>query len=459
MIMNESHPLDFGPVDVLQCPACGKDLASDGQVASVCAACHAHYFSLGGVPCLFPAGIHHKDIWQHQTGLMQQRGEDGLAQLHETLARYDLTPTTRDRLVESVAALEMSQSVTLALLASAGIEPKVQASMGNMNPGDLAEYYDLILRDWAWPGGENSAALERVLARLPQTQKPKRILVLGAGAGRLSWDLHCALKPEFTVALDSNPLLLIVADRLIRQRESIELAEFKLFPQIGCDVTQTWTLQPPDDPDHLRERWFALGANAWWAPLRSASFDLVITPWFIDVNGGDVRDTIALVSRLLAPEGTWINSGPLLFTRHLPLDLKYQAREIREFLAMSGFVLESEEVVEADHLDSPLEVRKQHEQLWTFAARAPEVGWTPSAISGDTPAWLVMHHLTIPKRPLVTQEEHPLIDAIVAMVDGTHSINDITAHIAPHIPKEISPKDAVVTVLGEIVAKMNGTLS
>lgn len=454
--MSHVSALAFFPLELLLCPNCGSGI--DGGLNAdtlACSTCNTNHFSLNGVPCLFPAGAHHKKIWQHQAGMMQAQGQQGLAQVQEAISRYDVTTQTRERLVGTFTALEASQAMTLALLAGAGVEPKLDEQMAQMNPGDLAEYYDLILRDWAWPGDENSAALARVLDSLPQACAPQRILVLGAGAARLSWDLHCALKPQSTVALDSNPLLLIVADTLIHQRQSIELAEFKTFPQVNKDTTRTWVLQPPEDPQNLRDSWFALGANAWRTPLVPAAFDLIVTPWFIDVNGGDVRDTIAVVSQLMKPGGRWVNSGPLLFTRHLPLEQKYQASEIKEFLSLSNFTLESELVTEGDHLDSPLEVRKQHEQLWTFCVRSPEAASLAEFESGELAPWLIMHHLPVPSYTYVTAQEHPLIDAILALIDGRRSINDITAVIAPHIPEGISPKDAVVTLLGQILSEMD----
>lgn len=453
--MTQAPDLDFSFHGLLRCANCGAGVSRDPETQTLmCAACDTRYFSLNGIPCLFPAGEYQQTIWQHQAGMMQAQGQQGLAHVQEAVSRYDLTARTRERLVDTFAALQMSQEATLALLAAAGIEPKLDEQMGQMNPGDLAEYYDLILRDWAWEGSENSTALERTVSVLPDDFKPKRVLVLGAGAGRLSWDMHCALRPECTVALDSNPLLLVVADTLIRQRRAIDLAEFKTFPQMDREVTRTWTMQPPSDALGLRDRWFALGADAWRAPLRAASFDLIVTPWFIDVNGGDVRDTIAVVSQLLAPGGRWLNSGPLLFTRHLPLEQKYTPGEIREFLSLSGFSIESEAVSEADHLDSPLEVRKQHEQLWTFCVLLPRASGSSSASgSGAEVPWLIMHHLPVPAGDYTTTQEHPIIDAILALIDGERSVNHIAMHVAPIIPEGIAPKDLVVTLLGQIVTE------
>ncbi|HEY7772375.1 MAG TPA: hypothetical protein VIC26_04285 [Marinagarivorans sp.] len=434
---------------LLQCPNC-KDRQALDLKTLLCSNCNTQYFHLdGNIPCLFPAGEHHKALWQHQAAIMQSQGQQGLAHVEEALSRYDLTPTTHARLSDTYHALSASQATVLRLLAEAGIQPARQKGIGNA--GNLSEYYEIMLRDWGWPGEENPNALAQALACLPNNIKAQRILVLGAGAARLSWDLHCALQPNCTIALDSNPVLLILANALIRKRQPIELAEFKVFPQAGKEFTRSWPLQPPAENSALADSWYALGANAWSAPLEPNSFDLIVTPWFIDVNGGDVRDTIGVVSRLLAPEGRWLNTGPLLFPRHLPIDQKYQHTEIREFLDLAGFTLEAESLTQAAHLDSPLEVRKQQEQLWTFCALGPEQTPASSLTQGKQPPWLVMHHLPVTQHAYISQQKHPLIDAILSLIDGERSINDIAAHIAPHMPETMSPKDAVVTLLGQIL--------
>lgn len=454
--MSNQSPNIKAPSKLLQCPNCGSDAQSGFSLDTLlCSSCNTQYFNLNGVPCLFPAGEYHKTIWQHQAAIMQAQGQQGLAHVEEAVSRYDMTARTRERLADTFSALDASQAIILQLLARAGVEPKLQEGMGNA--GNLSEYYDLLLRDWAWPGSENSKALEGALACLPENLEAKNILVLGAGAGRLSWDLHSALKPKCTVALDSNPVLLIVADTLVRKRQAIELAEFKTFPQVDQAVTRTWSLQPPQDPADLSASWFALGANAWRAPLKPKSFDLIVTPWFIDVNGGDVRDSIGVVSQLLAPGGRWLNTGPLLYSRHLPLEQKYQDTEIREFLALAGFSMETESVTETDHLDSPLEVRKQHEQVWTFCAKGPEQTPNAALVLGEPPPWLIMHHLPVSKHPYVTAQKHPLIDTILALIDGQRSINDIAAQVEPHFPEGIIAKDAVVTLLGQILGEMSTT--
>lgn len=443
----------------LQCPHCGSSTQHGFEFDNLhCRHCGTQHFSLGDVPCLFPAGVHHKLIWQHQTASIHFMAQQGLTALHESLSRYDLTSTTRQRLTEIQTASQLNLNTILSLLQKHGIEAIPDEQLGNMNPGDLSEYFDLLLRDWAWDStsdasAENTAAFERTLAAIQTLPiKPSRILVLGAGAGRLSWDLHVYLQPEYTVALDANPLLLATADELVHQRQSIAIGEFKNFPQIGFQHAQSWLLEPPHDPANLRASWFPLGANVWQLPFIRESFDLIITPWFIDVNGGDVRDLIAVIDEKLMPGGYWINSGPLLFTRHLPVQLKYSATEIKEFMSLAGFALIDESITNTDYLLSPLEARFRQEQVWTFSAVKPKSREETTVINGVLAEWLVMHHLKIPQSNYSSRDSHPLIDAILSLIDGNRSINDICYEIGPHLPQDVPVKDVVVTLFGQILS-------
>lgn len=454
---NKQYPEHF--IESIRCPNCGSDAKQGFQFQTLqCSRCGTDHFSLGNVPCLFPAGAHQKLIWQHQTATLQHIAQQGLAALHESLSRYDLTTSTRQRLTEIQRASQVNLNTIVSLMHKHGIDPIPDEQLSQMNPGDLSEYFDLLLRDWAWDSTtdanpENTAAFKRTLTAIQQLPiKPTRILVLGAGAGRLSWDLHVHLKPEYTVALDSNPLVLAAADELVHQRQAIAIGEFKNFPQIGFEHAQCWSVEPPLDKDNLRATWFPLGANVWQLPFISESFDLIITPWFIDVNGGDIRDLIAVIHEKLTPGGYWLNSGPLLFTRHLPVQLKYSAGEIKEFISLADFVLSEESVTNTDYLRSPLEARLRQEQVWTFTAVKNKSHENTPIIDGALAPWLVMHHLTIPQNNYSSRDSHPLIDAILSLIDGSRSINDICYEIGPHLPQDVPVKDIVVTLFGQILS-------
>lgn len=440
------------------CPKCFAT-SEDGFVFAdlKCNRCATDFFVLGDIPCFFPAGIHQKTIWQHQTATLLGNAVQGLNNIRESLARYDLSDATRERLAEIYKANLINRDSIQSLLKKKSLIPEPNEQLSNMNPGDLGEYFDLIFRDWGWdsvssPSKENHTAFLRIKSLLDKlTEKPKKILVLGAGAGRLSWDLHHYLNPEFTLAVDSNPLLLAAADELIRQQNPLQFSEFKLFPQAAFPTTKTQAIAPPENTASNADNWFLLGANVWNLPLLKNSFDLILTPWFIDVNGGDVRDLIGIIHNLLAPKGSWLNTGPLLFTRHLPLQLKYSHTEIREFIGLTNMEILEESIDQAQYLISPMEARFREEQVWSFIATNTDSSKSVLPTPGILAPWLTMHHLPIPHMHFPVTQPHPLIEAIIAMIDGEKSINSISAILITQLPPGTAVTDVVVSILGQLV--------
>src|SRR6187431_3180758 len=130
---NKQYPESF--IGSIQCPNCGSGAQQGFAFDKLhCTHCGTTQFSLGAVPCLFLAGIHHKKIWQHQTATMQYMAQQGLAALHESLSRYDLTNTTRRRLAEIQTACQLNLDTILSLLQKYGIDPVPDEQLGQMNP-------------------------------------------------------------------------------------------------------------------------------------------------------------------------------------------------------------------------------------------------------------------------------------------------------------------------------------
>ena len=84
----------------------------------------------------------------------------------------------------------------------------------------LNTYYANVHRDWAWGDDENKASIRQIRAVLHENAELGKVLVLGAGAGRLAYDLHMQFDCECTVALDFNPMLLLVANAVTRGEQA-----------------------------------------------------------------------------------------------------------------------------------------------------------------------------------------------------------------------------------------------
>ena len=97
---------------------------------------------------------------------------------------------------------------------------------------------------------------------------------------------------------------------------------------------------------------------------------------------------------------------------------------------------------------SPINVRTQTEQVWTFSAR--KAAAPPPSDKRLPPAWLLFHHLPVPQCFMPPAESHPLIDQLLAHLDGQRSIEALAAATARHFPDGLDPQATIVDILGEL---------
>lgn len=297
----------------------------------------------------------------------------------------------------------------------------------------LSSYANNVFRDWAWDNGESEASFAAVEEVLGQRDDIGSVLTLGAGACRLPYDIHRAYSPDLSVALDINPLLLLIGSRVIRGK-SANLYEFPLTP---CDPGRTGILQHCRAPAPIPfgscgDLRFVLG-DASNVPFASGSFDTVVTPWLIDIVPIDLRDFVPHINRLLADDGLWINTGTLAFFSTDPCR-RYGEAEVREIVSENGF-----EIVAIDHrtipyLQSPNASHGRYERIVSFAARKRRD--TKPAVPKK---WLVNRTESIPlSTDLATAaSEHLLIAQVLAAIDGRRSVVAIAALVSKQYGLEL----------------------
>ncbi len=365
---------------------------------------------------------------------------EGIQQARAELERRDLLPSTRQRIERSVAALEDNRDRVLALLADAGIRPAAtedgelhteERASAAGHPG-IAEYYEQLHRDWAWgtEGAENKRALERIAAVLGEDRELGVVVVLGAGAGRLAYDVQLAFAPPVTVALDINPLLSLVAAKMALG-ETLSLYEFPLIPR---DLEHTQVLRELRAPRGPARGLSVVVADAFRAPLAAATVDTVITPWFVDQVPADFREAVALAHHLLAPGGRWINHGPLIYPKHRPYATRYTPTEVFELVTHGGFEVGAHHTEMLEFLRSPASGFARLEQVLTWVANKrplPAVANETVEVDAAIPSWLVCHHLPVPRFDGLEgyAAPHPLLGYVAQMIDGETPLRAITGRV------------------------------
>jgi uncharacterized protein YbaR (Trm112 family) len=416
---------DSGLLDLLQCPRCRRAplVAADGDFA--CRACQVRYPRLGGLPWLFAAPELALGEWRNRLTLYLEEfaAAERAAQADRVAAPRDSTRARLSRLSDGYR--EQSRLVQ-ALLEPLMLPPLPLAHATPLAFGtplplrqDLHSYYANVHRDWCWGDEENVASHAEVAAALDG--RGERLLVLGAGAGRLAYDLHQHGAQALTVALDINPLLLLVAERVVRGGR-VELYEFPIAPRTAADVAVRRELVAPAPARRGLELLFA---DAWRAPFAAQSFDAVVTPWLVDIVDLDFESVALAINRLLAAGGRWVNFGSLAFPWRRP-GLKYGPEEVRDIVTEAGFEVSLQRDATLPYMRSPASRHARVETVALFAAEKRRRG--PREPTADvSPPWLRDSRVPVPRHESIAlaADASRIQAVLLALVDGRRSLDDL----------------------------------
>ena len=287
----------------------------------------------------------------------------------------------------------------------------------------LNTYYANVHRDWDWGDTENNASLRQITDALSADGDSSAgdTLVLGAGACRLAYDLHRATEPGCTIAIDFNPLLLLIAQKIINGEE-LQLYEFPIAPKSISDFAILRTLSAPEiaGPD------FGLVlADVLRPPFAPGSFDTVVTPWLIDIVSEDLPVFAARINRLLKPGGRWVNFGSVFFD-HPERSRRYSAEEVLVIVDETGFSAPNLSQATIPYMSSPASRHGRQETVLTFCAVKEEEASVPERHKA-LPDWIVLGNEPVPllqSFKTQTLSTH-IYSFIMSLVDGKRSISDM----------------------------------
>jgi hypothetical protein len=413
-------------VELFACPRCDRALTVQGD-ALRCAGCRVDFPTVASIPWLFAEPDATLGEWRGRLHYSLQRVERERDELRKTLGRNDLRAPTRARLELLAHALEDHGRRLGALLAPLALDGRsasveTHLALRTRLPVDqgLTTYYPNLHRDWSWGDEENLASLEIVDAALGGATA-NRVLVLGAGPARLAYDVHQRWKPSVTIALDFNPLLMLVAERVARG-EHIGLYEFPIAPRSAADVA---VLRELAAPEPARPGFHCVLADAHRPPFARGSFDTVITPWLVDILPERFDVLCARINALLAPGGRWLNFGSLSF--HVPdAAARFAVDECAAVIEENGFAAPSFAEREIPYLCSPASRHGRRERVVSWRAdKAEDVKKLPRHEA--LPDWLVRGAEPVPLlEPFRVQAVSTRIHAfIMSLIDGRRTLKDM----------------------------------
>ena len=414
--------------DILACPRCDKTPLEVQADAFHCSACKVDFQSVDGIPWLFAEPEASLGEWRNRMQMSLQRLGHDVVQLESELKNKDLRQLTRRRVERYKKALEQHRRKLQELLQALD----VQAMSGSYEsylalrtrlPVDqgLNTYYDNIHRDWTWGQKENEASIRQIQAVTQGNAKLGNTLVLGAGAGRLAYDIHMQFKAPMTVALDFNPMLLLIAKKVCAG-EQVKMHEFPIAPKSLDDDAILRTLSAPEI---ARDGFELVLGDALRPPFAAGSFDTVVTPWLIDIISEDLPVFGSRINSLLKNDGRWINFGSLAFAAPEQTH-RYSPEEIKAIVAECGFSNPYVSEATIPYMCSPASRHGRQERVFTFSA------WKKRNVNTPTrhralPDWIVTGEEPVPlTRSFRTQAMTTQIYSfMMSLIDGKRTIDEM----------------------------------
>jgi len=440
--------------DFLACPRCDKTPLQSSDSALHCKACKVDFPILNGMPWMFAEPQSALGEWRGRLQFSLQQLSQEVASLDKELKNDDLSSLAKRRVERYKKAVKSHKRSLQKLLRPV----EMQSLQGNYEsylalrtrmPTDqgLNTYYANIHRDWSWGKEENEASLKQIRAVLHDHAELGNVLVLGAGAGRLAYDIHSELNCSMTVAMDFNPLLMLVA-KAVTSGGELRLYEFPIAPLSLEDDAVVRKLSAPQAVD---ENFHLVFGDALRAPFPDETFDTVVTPWLIDIISEDLPVLGARINGLLKDNGRWVNFGSLAFSS--PERARcYSPDETKAIVAESGFSDPYVSQATIPYMSSPASRHGRQERVFSFSAYKERVVGKPERHKA-LPDWIVSGDEPVPLSPSFRQQAMTtqVYSFIMSLIDGKRSIKDMSVVLEQ---QKLMTKDEAVAAIRSFMTRM-----
>ena len=436
------------------CPRCDKAPLTTSADGYRCAACNVDFPVIGGIPWLFAEPEASIGEWRNRLHFALQQLATESQQIRAALDEHNEGNLTHRRLAAQAVAKDEHRQQLRELLAPLDIQSSTASvesylAMRTRLPTDqgIATYYSNIHRDWAWGNEENEASLA-VIDSVSNGATLGDTLILGAGAGRLAYDIHRQLDTATTVAMDFNPLLLLVAAK-VTAGEDLELYEFPLAPKTMDDIAVRRSLKAPAPAG---EDFHLVLADALRPPFARASFDTVVTPWLIDVIDEDLPVLATRINNLLKKGGRWINFGSLAFD-HRDAARCYSLEEVLAVVETSGFDAAESTEETIPYMCSPASRHGRRETVFAFSAVKQEDA-AEAPRHKALPDWIVTGKEPVPALPAFRSQamSTQIYAFVMSMIDGKRTIHDMAALMEK---QQLMSKEEAIPAIRNFLTRMH----
>lgn len=420
----------------LQCPTTRQNLRLAGH--EYAGPNGISYPTVGDIPWLFPDPKPTLGAWRERASLSIDALENEI-EILKLAAKTASSELTRERLEHvrtlKIRHLEMLRRVLEPLKPYAKLNLAQKKAYGYRLPlrQGLLGYFPNLIRDWSPNFETENAALLHATMDFLKTTKPVsetaelRILVLGAGASRLAYDIAKLFTKSQVVAFDLNPLLLLAAKQ-VNEGRKIQAVEFSVSPKDSREPGRAVELTAPHGPAANLQ--FIFG-DVYALPFQPASFDLCISPWLVDILPRRFSDLCTSVAHVVKTGGVWLNSGSWHFdfqdeSENLSLD------EAAEVATASGWIPRAAGTLEIPYLQSPFDAHRRFETMTQFCWERATVDVKLLPSVDDRAEWIRDVTRPIPALPSLEEgiQMHAAMALVLSLVDGQKTLTDIAQVVA-----------------------------
>jgi hypothetical protein len=412
---------------ILVCPRCGSiEMNADFE----CDDCDLKLPEASGLRWHFRLPEAAIADWKAQFLAYLHALDDEVSKLNAALAETSLATTKKrlDHLIQSKKAhaqeiLELFKTLPLNYRDDSG--EAAHAMLGEQIPlgQSLVGYYHNAHRDWAWGKTENEATFNFLVKSLGTNTPIGNVAILGAGAGRLAYDINENIDHKQVYLVDLNPLLLVIARRMF-SGEQLNLHEFPIAPLSSAESAVATVLSSPTP---AKGKQVFLTADALHPIFKPESLDTIITPWFVDIIPEPPSYLLDLINSQMKMGGRYICLGSLAFHFASPA-WNLSPEEFAHALEASGFRILSTSEERIPYMQSPHSAHSRIENLRIVIAEKIFNRPCPKARSTQI-AWIENPKLPVPEifSGLATMHFIPL--EILNAVDGKTSLEEIASKV------------------------------
>lgn len=392
---------------LLRCPATQQALiVKDGKL-------HAEqqaYPFLHGIPCLYKSPGMALLEWGTKIQNFVAEESDQIEHL-EFLTRAPQSDLSKQRLLAQHDARTQNLDVLKSTLHAFLHYPSIPITPSSQQ---IHSYFQLLFRDWCWD--ESEIARYTALAGKALDDSEKTVLILGSGAGGLSYRLAQQFPSSRFVSLEHNPFLALSAERLM-QGETLALQDYSIYPKSHQHCAQSWQVKAPAVVGDNHQ---AVLASYPFVPFAPNSFDVIIAPWFFDILELSFPAAVQHSLPFLKSDGELIFFGPANLHKSYT-DEQWCAEEITAYFGKQ-FAEMSHHQETLYYLDSPLNAQRRMETLLFVHGRKPHaVTIQPPR---DTPAVLRMTP-ELQQHKAVTDTMH----TVLSVIDGDINAAELAAKL------------------------------